>query len=177
MSAKNKVLHTKKGFTLVELCIVLAIAAIVGTMITGAILFVSNQNSDIQKDADFIGDVTDIQKTVNDWLKQYDTAKYTITHTSGFRSLEAKNASGSCILSFSDNTLKSDDIAISKKYGNVSGVSFQIIEDKAADGSLEGKVIQIKVTAKKGSGEEYQTLLFPVFSDKTRSRSVTGKNG
>lgn len=172
-NAKNR----KKGFTLVELCIVIAIIAIVGTMVTTTIVFFSSQNNDVQKEASFIADVTNIQGKVHDWIMKYDNTGYAITHNGSQSSLTASRGSESSAITFQNGKLKVDGASISEKYKNVSKVTFQIIEDKSASGNIEGKLAQVKITAKKGSGTEVQTLLFPLFSNKTRERSVTGKNG
>ena len=173
-----KTFFNRKGFTLVELCVVIAIIAIIGTMVTTTIVFVSKQNSDVRKEASFIADVTDIQKNINDWLKKYDSAGYQIKHTSNQSSLKATKGGETVTLTFSDSEkkLKVGSADASGKYENVSDVTFQVIEDKNGE-NIEGKVAQIVIEAKKGSGTETQKLIFPLFSNKARQRSVTGKNG
>lgn len=176
MKFPNK-LKGKKGFTLVELCVVMAVAAIVGTMITTTVLFLSKQNNDIQKDSAFISEVTDVQQRINDWVKKYDGTGYEITSNTGMTELTAKKGSSESKLTFSESTIKVDGASVSNKYKNVSGISLQVIVDKSASGNVEGEIVQVRVTAKKNKGSETETLLFPIFADKTRERSVTGKNG
>ena len=167
----------RKGFTLTELCIVMAVAAIVGTMITSTVMFVSQQSNDIQSEASFIFEVTDIQNKVNDWLKKYDNAGYEINHKNSQTALEAKKGGSVSTLTFSGDGITVDGTKVSEDYANISGIVFEVVVDKNAEGVVEGRNVQIKVTAKKGNGTETQTLLFPLFSDKLRERSVMGKNG
>ena len=169
-------LKSKKGFTLVELCVAMGLFAIIASVVTATYIFIVKQNSDIQREASFISDVTDIRNKVNDWLNRYDSASYTIT-VSG-NALTAKKGSSTATLTFdtTENALMTGGTKASETYKNVSGVAFAVLETRSDDNTIvEGKMARITVTAKKGGGTEQQTLLFPLFSDNTRTRSVTGK--
>ena len=168
-------LKSKKGFTLTELCVAMAAAAIIGTMIVSSVIFVTQQNNDIKKESSFITEVTDIQRIMGDWLKKYDNAGYNITHNGGQTQLQAQKGAAVSTLTFADDAVQVDGSKISEDYKNISEIGFQIVEDKAADGAVEGKVAQIIVTAKKDTGTETQTLLFPLFSNITRQRKVEGR--
>lgn len=171
-------LKSKKGFTLLEICIVLGVVAIIGSMLVTTFIFVARQNDDIKRDANFINDVTDVQKKVYDWIRVHDSAGYEITHQSGMKAFVAEKGSEVSTISFSNDSIIIDGTAQKEKYTNISAINFQIVED-IIDGKADSKLAQVTVTAKKGTtgGTETQKLLFPIFSDKTRERSVTGKNG
>lgn len=170
-------IKSKKGFTLTELCVVMAITAIVATMVVTTSVFIFKQNADINQDTSFISEVTDVQTRMNEWLKRYDNAGYQIVHKNGQGMLEAKKGEETSTITFSEKCIKIDGVKVSDEYKNISGITFQIIEDKSSTGAIEGKVAEIKIMAKNGTGKEPQTLLFPLFSNKTRERNVTGKNG
>lgn len=172
---------SKKGFTMVELCIVIAIAAIVATMITTTVILTSGQKEGIQREAAFISEVTDIQIRTNTWLKKYDNTNHTLSvvERDGISTLIATDDTthAESTLTFSDASLKDDGEAMNS-YKNVVRIDFEL--SKGIDeNNPEASVVVLTVIGQKGSGsvvtEQNQTLLFPLFSDLTRQRIVDGK--
>ena len=156
-------LHRKhEGFTLTELCVVLAIAALVSTMIVTSVVFFSKQNSDISKDAAFISEVTSVQSTVNDWLKKYDNGGTIVASSTGL-------SCGEHSLSFNtaQRVFTEDGVPGTQTYKNVSAVQFNRVEGT--------RVVRARVFAKKGGGTAQKDLLFALFSGGIRERSVNGR--
>ncbi len=183
----KKMLKNRKGFTLTELCIVIAISAIVGVMITTTVVLTSTQKEDIQTEAAFIREVTDIQIKVTEWLRKYDNTDYAIEPMTdeddntylAVKELDAKgnvteNVKGT--LKFTDGALV-EDYTKAIKCRNVKNVVFQIDKGTSDEGGIGASVVKLTVTAQKGVGNETmkQTLLFPLFSAITRNRIVDGE--
>ena len=177
--------RSKRGFTLTELCIVIAVAAIVGIMITTTVILTSTQKEDIQTEAAFIKEVTDIQMKVNEWLKKYDNTDYEIAPNTEKSLLTAKNVKTGETndLTFLDGSLYAEGEVIGT-YKNVRGIEFDTsggVHDLGEEYSptQEASVVILYVTAQKGSGASSvpreQNLLFPLFAALTRDRIVDGK--
>ena len=171
-------MRNKRGFTLVELCIVMAVVAIVGTMVVTSTIFFTKQGNDIRADAAFISEVTAIQKSVNDWIKKYDSKSYSIAIENDGHTLSATklDTNGHPVTPTVKNTLVYDgekltentDVKIGE-FSNVSGINFELSDESLANSNY----IKVSVTAKDGVNSQTQTLLFAVFSGVVRDRSVT----
>lgn len=169
MQRRNHI-KRRKGFTLVELCVVIAIIGIVGTMVTTTAIFLSDQNNSIQAEASFISDVTDLQSKINDWIKTYDIDSYIIyANPTGTQLVAEQDGTPVSRLSFSEQCLLDNSTKISNTLANVSAVSFTLSENNTG-------VVQVTVSCKKGYDLENQVLLFPLFSRQLRNRSVSGRN-
>ncbi|MCQ2478873.1 MAG: type II secretion system GspH family protein, partial [Clostridia bacterium] len=137
-----------KGFTLTELCVTMAIVAIIGTMIVTCVLFFAKQNNDITKNASFIDDVTGIQQFTDGWLKRYDNDNHEkIALVSGGKGLSTKklNDTKALKLVFEDNTLKDTDTGESKKFKSVESVTFAFSPENE-------RIVRVTVKAKSGKG-------------------------
>lgn len=194
----KKMLKNRKGFTLTELCIVIAIAAIVGVMITTTIVLTSTQKEDIEDEAAFIKEVTDIQIRATKWIRKYDNTNYAImsvTDADGSTYLAAKDrdAKGNIkdtvagTLKFKGGALVEDDTE-STEYRNVTKITFTtenrlMTEAQKLDpdykSNQEASVAIFDVIGTKGAGDNTkdreQIVLFPLFSSITRTRIVDGK--
>ncbi len=162
------ILKGKRGFTLTELCVALAVAAIIGAMVVTTITLYSEQTMKIKLQGSFIEEVSDVQKVVDAWVKRNDSAQTMISASADGDKLKA-GTKAEKTLTFSGGTIKEDGKDISKKYNDIADISFSVSEGNE-------KLIKITVKAKKDmEKEEKQVLLIPFFSSKTMQRSVTGR--
>lgn len=69
----------RKGFTLVELSIVLVLVAILGTMTVSFTTLVSGYSGSNQKEYEFLEQCTRFQQTLTDWVSEYDSSDYNFT--------------------------------------------------------------------------------------------------
>ena len=179
----------RKGFTLVEISTVMAVAIIVAVMITSTVLISSKQKDDIQSEASFIAEVTDVQIKITSWINKYDNVNSTLTviESTGadgnpVYSLKAvktldDNKTETETLSFSDSALTANETPLTSQYKNIKGLSFEILEESEEEYVIK-KVLKVTITSgnNTGSDKQMQKLLFPLFSGKTRERNVTGKS-
>ena len=197
----------KKGFTLTELCAVMAITAIVGTMVVSCIMFFTNQNKQITSEASLIQEMTLCQSAINKWLKTYDNSEHEIlpADNSGTPLVDdrgeqlpgakptqliavelgaggARGATAST-LKFADSTVTYDGSAHTEKCKSITGMAFDFktVLDEDEDGAeyaASARIIKATVSSKLAyKADQKRTLLFPLFSGVTRERSVTGRNG
>ena len=173
----------RKGFTVTELTIAMAIAAIVGVMITTTLALTTTQKKTILDGAEFISEVTDIQIRVNEWLKKYDNISSVITTAESGGSIKVYRESALVgTLSFANGALTADGSSISKTYTTVTSLTFEVAEQIPSETPGEAimdSLVIVNVHAEKGAGENIatmeQTLIYPLFSGKTRNRIVPGK--
>lgn len=160
----RKFLHKniKNGFTLTELCVVMAIAAIVGAMTTTYIIFFSSQKREITSQAATISEISTAKSTVNDWLRVYDTSGYEITeHNSGKGLIAQKNDETHSIM-FDKKTVTVDGVSKTNEFESITNLYFDIrVSEKT-----------VKVTVVYGKKDEEQVLLLPLFSGVTRERVI-----
>ncbi|MCQ2440937.1 MAG: type II secretion system GspH family protein [Clostridia bacterium] len=164
----SKFLHINKksGFTLAELCVVMAIAAIVGTMVVTFMIYASGQQAKIAKEAKCISEITKVQKNVNAWIKKYDSENYTIT-SPGNNKLIAKTSTGTQagVISFNNKKITVDNRAATEEFENISSIAFFVLDGKNA----------LKVTIRYEKNET-QDLFFSMFSKITRNRRVENRS-
>ncbi len=160
----RKFLHKniKHGFTLTELCVVMAIAAIVGTMTTTCIIYFWGQKREITSQAKTISEISTAKSAVNDWLRVYDTADYEIIeHNSGKGLIAQKNNENHLVL-FDKKTVTADGGSKTDEFESITNLYFNIRESEKT----------VKVTVVYGKNDEEQVILLPLFSDVTRERVI-----
>lgn len=69
----------RKGFTLVELSIVLVLVAILGTMTVSFTTLVSGYSGNNQKEYEFLEQCTRFKQTLTDWISDHDDTAHTFT--------------------------------------------------------------------------------------------------
>ena len=170
MRIKNK-LHNKKGFTLTELCVVMAILAIVGTMVVTFMIFMSNQQAKLTRKASRISNISQTQKVINEWIRSYDTNEYQIQPSPDTKKLVVYQGSTEiATLYFSDGSIYHSGAKKTDKLNDISDITF------SKTSSVSQKLIQAKVSFKETSEKE-QILLFAIYSGISRDRSVIARNG
>ncbi len=150
-------LHSKKGFTLIELTIVIAVLAIIVSMATAFIVSFSRANSNLQDNKTVMNDLAEIRSSIKKWIFCYDNAETTIT-TDGTTLISSSSASGTNEWKvFGDNIVSqlNGKETVTKLTGG-SACSFEIKDNL------------LFCTVKYGTSE--QKLAFALFTNSKRSR-------
>jgi len=131
-------MKNKKGFTLVELCVVIALTSIIVTMICSFISIYRLLLRNPQDRVDYINEINRAQLTVSSWVSRYDSKYYTISIADGGCGLNA-NPNGSApsgsnlqsdSISFSNKVLTNGNANTTTKFSVVSTMSFSYAVDK-----------------------------------------------
>ena len=70
----NNIINGKRGFTLVEICVVLMLVSIITVMVVSFTVLVGNHSRNQLSDFEFLEDFTDLKAEINAWVREYDTA-------------------------------------------------------------------------------------------------------
>lgn len=164
-------LKQRAGFTLVELCVVMAVAAIVGTMVMTSVIFFNKQQTEITREAKTITETTMVQNAVNTWLKKYDSSSFTIALSNS--QLVASNSSGNVgTLSFANHKIMDGTNAATEDLEYIQSVSFNRPSYTKDSTSIPDRVVNVTITY---TNDTQQKLLFSLFSAVTRERKVEGR--
>ncbi len=159
------------GFTLVELCVVLAITAIVVTMVVTSVVFFTKQNNEIKSDASNISEITNAQKIIHEWIKSYDRKGYDIRPSDDQTKLVVYQGDDTVdTLFFEDRKILINGTESAQDFIDITSISFS----KTASESQQ--LIQANLSFGE-EDDEKQVLLFAVYSGMTRDRNVIGRNG
>ncbi len=167
-------IKNKKGFTLAELCVVMFISGIVGTMVVSSMLFFTKQQNEIVSEASQISELKDTQKIINDWLRNYDNNNFVISCSEDSTALIVKSGGAEQSRIVFENSAVTEvkgaeHSAKSDKFKNISRISFSLSQDSKTN------MLKVTVITKAGQKEESHLLLFALFSGLKRDRQVTGK--
>ena len=150
-------MRNKKGFTLVELTITLAVTAIVVSMVCGFIIVYQNQSLRVGQNKEAVSDITLFRRTLNEWITEYDNISNTIS------------ANGGRLICGADSIEFASDQLIWKKNGSeYRTYSFNV---------MSNCVFEIKngmVYCKTVCNDKSVDLMFNVFSMTGRDRYSTG---
>ncbi len=175
-------LKSKKGITLVELTIIMAVTSVVITMACGFIVTYRNQSIRIERNSTTVSDVNKFKNAVNEWISTYDSKKYNY-------SLEDENVQGQT---------SAKQIDVNSENPKMLYVDQNIIQFDASNKSLYtktgntvNKTVEFETITNcvfsKNNGMLYCTLtcngkqvklIFNIFSNSKRSRfsNVTGQS-
>ena len=146
----------RRGSTLVELCLVIAISAVVFAMIASFAVLIQYRAVAAQEDYEAVNDVNLIRTAIFDWLKKYDSPNSTIS-TNGGDKLTISHTLD--FIEFKDGWFKSPTVY--EKMPQIVSVKFNAREtEKVADCYL----LKVTVTYTTSKGEGTQTLLFATYS-------------
>ncbi|MCD8040269.1 MAG: type II secretion system GspH family protein [Clostridia bacterium] len=81
----------KRGFTLYELIIVMAITAVAGTLIVGFILFINNQAKRAQGYSGAMSEISALRLSVERWFSRYDNNEYEFISVGGTLTASGNN--------------------------------------------------------------------------------------
>ena len=74
----NRKKRTTRGVTLAELCIVMAVIAIVSTMVVSFTVLMQARTSLIAADRDTIADIGSVESALDTFIRKYDSDQYTL---------------------------------------------------------------------------------------------------
>lgn len=159
----------RRGFTIVELCVVMAVAAIVATMVVTSVILFTRHHDRITQERSSITEITETENTVTSWLRTYDNASHVISVDATGTKLIASSTTGKPVstLKFNKNgkTINIDDGEATVRFKSISKMYFE----QTADGKI------IKIITVYGADDDEQILLLPLFTGVARDRIVTGR--
>lgn len=145
----NRFFGGKGGFTLAELSVVLAIVAIVGTMVASFSGMMGKHRDSIEDQYDFLNDCATFKNTFLVWVSEYDTAGATFTVDGGKLAVDGKKVEFSSIagtLSFAG-----------KKLENLKSI-------REVKFTAEGELIKCTLTAKEDADKTESSFVFSLRS-------------
>ena len=146
----------RRGSTLVELCLVIAISAVVFAMIASFAVLIQYRAVAAQEDYEAVNDINLIRTAIFDWLKEHDSPNSKIS-TNGGDKLTISHTLEE--IKFDDGWFKSPTVYA--KMPQIVSVEFGLhVMGKVADCYL----LEVKVTYTTSKGEGTQTLLFATYS-------------
>lgn len=77
----NRKKRTTRGVTLAELCVVMAVIAIVSTMVVSFTVLMQARTSLIAADRDTIADIGSVESALDRFIRTYDSDEYTLSVT------------------------------------------------------------------------------------------------
>ena len=147
----------RRGSTLVELCLVIAISAVVFAMIASFAVLIQYRAVAAQEDYEAVNDVNLIRTAIFDWLKEYDSPNYTISTNGGSKLTITSHKFDD--IEFKDGWFESPTVFT--KMPQIVSVRFDsYVMGKRVDCYL----LEVTVTYTTSKGEGTQTLLFATYS-------------
>jgi len=172
-------IKNKKGYTLFELCIVLALTAIIVTMCSGFIMNNYKYSVDNQKNIDAMEEITKVQTIVKAWVAAYDSNAFTVVAEDESPAVYAEaSATGAAVsyLTMSDSNLiwyKADDNSFDNTaLTNVTNLEFKVIENQIPGSEQTNKILSCSITLLDG---RYVDVDFALFSYTDRNRYLSSE--
>lgn len=88
-------MRRRRGVTLVELCVVMALIAILSTMVVSFCVLIHRFAAIIDAERDASQSLSLVDMTLRDWLREFDSEEYTILISDSNKELVAESKSGS----------------------------------------------------------------------------------
>ncbi len=111
--------HGKGGFTLVELCVVLALLAILAAAISSFSVLMNRYAVDASQETDFWEDNAALKKELRNWIAENDVGENTFAVQNGVLTVQGTEKS----ISFAGGTLTVDGVQ-KEGFTAISGVEF-----------------------------------------------------
>jgi len=126
MSGRAKL---KKGFTLIELTVAMAVSAIAMSMLIFCLMSINSflQNKELQ--TEYINQLTEFKTSINAVFENYQTSSFVLTEqNSELESLTLTNGSGEYVISYSENALFDNGEKV-KEFDSITAVNFSTQEN------------------------------------------------
>ncbi len=137
---KQHILKRKKGVTLVELCVVMALIAIIGSSVVTFSALVKRRTDASSQNGAVLEDLSNVEMTLKQWIMHFDNADYTFELEDGGEAIVAKSAkdgsSASRISLNEDKTMLVSENRVSLEVSRLLGMKFEIIESAKTHRSL-----------------------------------------
>ena len=156
--------RTTRGVTLAELCVVMAVIAIVSTMVVSFTVLMQARTSLIAADRDTIADIGSVESALDRFIRAYDSDEYTLSVTSpeskdALTVSKGENKVASLMISLDPEGDTAEKIVITDQAGEITAsyslhmvtkLEFEIVSDSGNDSAL----VICKVTYTRTSGSE-----------------------
>lgn len=117
-----------RGSTLAELCIVMAVLAIISTMVASFTVLTQTRTAMISADRDYVDDVASLEVAFDAFLAKYDSKDYTLTVSDDSASLiiNAGDINTVTKLSLSNGKLTAEEASINMTLSCVKSLKFTL---------------------------------------------------
>lgn len=117
-----------RGSTLAELCIVMAVIAIISTMVVSFTVLTQTRTAMISADRDYVDDVASLEVAFDAFLGKYDSADYTLAVGTNSASLiiNDSNSQNATELSLSNGRLTAEEASINVELSCVKSLQFTL---------------------------------------------------
>ena len=155
----NRRKRNTRGVTLAELCIVMAVIAIVSTMVVSFTVLMQARTRVIAADRDTVSDLGTVESALDTFIRRYDSDKNTLSSGENSSALLLNNTFA-LKLSTDEETGEVDAIVITDDKGNattslplhtVTKLEFEIVKEIENDSALV--ICTVTYTRTSGSGQ------------------------
>jgi len=116
--------HFKKGFTLIELTVAMAVSAIAMSMLVFCIISINSFLQIKQQQLTYLEDVTSFKTTIQTVLENYQTNNFSVVEqANSLPSFSLESESQNYLINFSDNALYNNGQLV-KRFENIDTVNF-----------------------------------------------------
>ena len=141
---QNKKSVGKRGFTLVELSVVIALVAILATMTISFTVLMSDFANDSRAEYEYLEEHSKLKEEISNWLAERDVTGTTF---------DTEND----LLKINDSEFNISDIVEDmSKFDSIGGVTFA---------ELGGKLIKCTTTSSKNSNQTMSFVFYPRFAE------------
>lgn len=140
----------KSGFTLVELSVVLALLAILATMIASFSVLMNGFASKNNEEYNFLEDYAKLKEEISEWVAENDVNGITFTVENGTM-IVGQNETNSKTVSFGNGSITVNNVALLTGFDTIESVTFSYITYSSDEVNEVNKLIKCEV---KKSGEE-----------------------
>lgn len=144
----------KSGFTLVELSVVLALLAILATMIASFSVLMNGFASKNNEEYNFLEDYAKLKEEISEWVAENDVNGITFTVENG--TMIVLNETNSKTVSFGNGSLTVNNEALLTGLDTIESVTFSLVRTNSLVGT--NKLIKCKVI--KNGEETGQSFVF-----------------
>lgn len=126
MSGRAKL---KKGFTLIELTVAMAVSAVAMSMLIFCLMSINSFLQNKQQQSAYIEDLTSFKTSINAVFENYQTSSFVLNEQSSeLESLTLTNGSSEYVISYSENALFDNGEKV-KEFDFITAVNFSTQEN------------------------------------------------
>lgn len=165
----NRKKRTTRGVTLAELCVVMAVIAIVSTMVVSFTVLMQARTSLIAADRDTIADIGSVESALDRFIRTYDSDEYTLSVTSpeskdALTVSKGENKVASLMIPLDPEGDTAEKIVITDPAGEITAsyslhmvtkLEFEIVSDSGNDSTLV--ICKVTYTRTSGNGQTSET--------------------
>lgn len=167
----NRKKRTRRGVTLAELCVVMAVIAIVSTMVVSFTVLMQARTSLIAADRDTIADIGSVESALDRFIRTYDSDEYTLSVTDpeskdALTVSKGENKVASLNLLLNDEGDTAEKIVITDQAGKITAsyplhlvknLEYEIVKSNTSGDSTALVICKITYTRTSGNAVEEKT--------------------